>query len=584
MSTASFDRLPKYLKAYTTTQLPDRYSAIDHAAWRYIMRQSRAYFRDHAVPIYLEGLVKTGITVDRIPLIREMDAKLADLGWGAVPVEGFIPPAAFLDFQARRILPIAFDMRSIEHIHYTPAPDIVHEAAGHAPILADAEYSRYITMYAEMARKALFAKHDLDVYEAIRCLSDVKENPDCTAAMIAQAEQNLVQANASCSFISEAAKVARMNWWTVEYGLLGSLAAPRIYGAGLLSSVAESQNCLSDKVRKIRLSLDCVDQAYNITEPQPQLFVAEDVSHLTAVLKEYEEQLAFRRGGRYGLEQAQKCQTVATVVLGSGVEVSGILTEFECLGDRIDFIKFQGPSQISLQGVQMHGQGPTQHPHGFSSPVGRWRGAEERDPSRIDDTELSKLGLVCGKNCELEFVNGFVVKGKVLKFERSLDRSLAVMKWGDCTVTRAGQVYFQPEWGEFDMVVGEGVSSVYGGPADREAFGGFDVGRATTQPGRQSPFSESEKATMALYAEVRALREQKLPDAMRVMAERVVRDMPAQWLLRLECLEVLKQQAPASMAAFVQGYESSLLQDAERMDVQTRWLVKQGLALASVAD
>lgn len=584
MSTASFERLPKYLQAYTTTQDADRYTAIDHAAWRYIMRQSRAYFRSHAVPIYLEGLTKTGITFDRIPLIRDMDKKLCDLGWGAVPVEGFIPPAAFLDFQARRVLPIAYDMRSIEHIHYTPAPDIVHEAAGHAPILADAAYSEYITMYAEMARKALFARHDLDVYEAIRRLSDVKENPDCDAAMIADAEHNLVKANSACSFVSEAAKVARMNWWTVEYGLLGSLTSPRIYGAGLLSSVAESQNCLSDKVQKIRLSIDCVEQSYNITEPQPQLYVAEDVSHLTAVLKEYEGQLAFRRGGLYGLEEAKRCQTVATVVLGSGVEVSGILSEFECRGERVDFVKFQGPSQIAWRGQELSEQGVEQHSHGFSSPLGRWRGAESMDPCRLSDTDLSKLHIVQGKVCELQFLSGFTVKGRVLKFERSANQALILIKWGDCTVIRGDQIYFQPAWGEFDMVVGEDVVSVYGGPADREAFGGYEVGRAVTQPGRQSPFSESEKAAIAEFAKVRAMRAQPISGDIQKVSDCVATMLPDQWLLRLECLEILKQHAPASMADYVRGYETKLLSDAERMDTQTRWLVKQGVALAAQAD
>jgi phenylalanine-4-hydroxylase len=584
MTTSAFERLPTYLRRYTTTQPADRYTAADHAAWRYIMRQSRAYFREHAVPIYLDGLAKTGITLDRIPMIHDMDRKLGELGWGAVPVEGFIPPAAFLDFQARRVLPIAFDMRSIDHSHYTPAPDIVHEAAGHAPILADQEYADYVTMYAAMAQKAIFAKHDLDVYEAIRTLSDVKESPDSTPAMIDEAERRLVEANAACRFVSEAARVARMNWWTVEYGLLGSLKAPKIYGAGLLSSVGESQTCLSDKVRKIRLTTDCVNQAYDITEPQPQLFVAEDISHLTAVLKEYEQQLAFRRGGVHGLQEAKTCQTVTTVVLGSGVEMSGVLTDFEVLDGRIDFVKLQGPSQLCVDGKQLPGQGLDQHAHGFSTPVGRFKGAEDKDPSRLDDMALLALGIAPGKACELRFASGFVVRGRVLQVQRGADKRLLVIKWTDCTATRGDKIYFQPEWGEFDMAVGDGVVSVYGGPADREAYGSYDVGQATTTPGRRSPYTEAEKAVFTRYQEVRDARAQRTVDKVRIIAERAARDMPAQWLLRLECLEALKQQAPASLAPFVREYEAALLADAERLGSDARWLVKQGVALATVPD
>src|SRR5262245_3622449 len=128
---AATQALPPYLKKYVAEQRYDKYSPEDHAAWRFIMRQNRDFFSRHAVSIYREGLGKTGITLDRMPRIDEMDRCLSAFGWGAVPVVGFIPPAAFLEFQARGVLPIACDMRTIQHIAYTPAPDIVHEAAGH---------------------------------------------------------------------------------------------------------------------------------------------------------------------------------------------------------------------------------------------------------------------------------------------------------------------------------------------------------------------------------------------------------------------------------------------------------------------
>ena len=136
MSPAS-QRLPQYLKKFVAVQNYEKYTAEDHAAWRYIMRQNRAFFSRFAVPIYVEGLKQTGIPLDRIPRIAEMNDCLSKFGWGAVPVVGFIPPSAFLEFQALGVLPIACDMRTIHHVGYTPAPDIVHEAAGHAPLLAD---------------------------------------------------------------------------------------------------------------------------------------------------------------------------------------------------------------------------------------------------------------------------------------------------------------------------------------------------------------------------------------------------------------------------------------------------------------
>ena len=241
MPQTSLETLPPYLRRYCAVQDYDKYTSRDHAAWRYIMRQSREYFRDHAVSVYLEGLKNTGIPLDRIPKVSEMDQALREFGWGAVPVCGFIPPIAFLDLQARGILPIATDMRSIDHIAYTPAPDIVHEAAGHAPIVADPSYREYLRQYARMAERTIMSSEDLALYEAIRVLSDIKENPDTKPGEVVAAQKALDRAVQNVSYVSEAAMVSRMAWWTVEYGLVGDLKSPKIYGAGLLSSVGESQ-------------------------------------------------------------------------------------------------------------------------------------------------------------------------------------------------------------------------------------------------------------------------------------------------------------------------------------------------------
>ena len=76
-----------------------------------------------------------------------MNRMLKDIGWAAVAVDGFIPPNAFMEFQAYNILVIASDIRQLEHIEYTPAPDIIHEGAGHAPIIANPEYAEYLRRF-----------------------------------------------------------------------------------------------------------------------------------------------------------------------------------------------------------------------------------------------------------------------------------------------------------------------------------------------------------------------------------------------------------------------------------------------------
>ena len=151
------------------------------------MRQNIFFLKEYAHKVYFQGLLDTGISFERIPRIEEMNDILGKIGWGAVAVDGFIPPAAFMEFQAYKVLVIACDMRQIHHIEYTPAPDIVHEAAGHAPIIVDREYSDYLQRFGEVGAKAMSSKKDFELYEAIRHLSILKELPNADPKEIEEA-------------------------------------------------------------------------------------------------------------------------------------------------------------------------------------------------------------------------------------------------------------------------------------------------------------------------------------------------------------------------------------------------------------
>ena len=287
------NNIPEHLNRYIVEQNYDRYNIIDHNVWSFIMDISIPFFKKYAHHSYYEGLKKTGITFDKIPSIQYMNEKMNQFGWRAVAVRGFIPPEIFMEFQALGILPIACDMRSSNHLTYTPAPDIVHESAGHSPIIINKEYAHYLKEYGRIASKAIFSDKDRAMYHAIRNLSDIKEDRNATADQIVKAEAALMELKNNQSEASEATLLSRLHWWTVEYGLIGSLSDPKIYGAGLLSSVGESQNCLSDKIKKIPLSIDCINYNYDITEQQPQLFVTENFSQLTDVLYEFEKTMDY---------------------------------------------------------------------------------------------------------------------------------------------------------------------------------------------------------------------------------------------------------------------------------------------------
>ena len=117
--------LPNHLKQFIVDQHYEHYTPIDHAVWRYVMRQNYSYLKDVAYYPYIPGLLKAGLTIEKIPSLQEMNDALGKIGWGAVTVDGFIPPAAFMEYQAYRVLVIAADIRQLKHIEYTPAPDII---------------------------------------------------------------------------------------------------------------------------------------------------------------------------------------------------------------------------------------------------------------------------------------------------------------------------------------------------------------------------------------------------------------------------------------------------------------------------
>lgn len=570
MTAATQSRLPMHLRKYIVDQDYQHYTPEDQAVWRFIMRSLKGFLSRYAHSSYLEGLQKTGITIDRIPTIQQVDEHLEKLGWGAVPVSGFIPPAAFMEFQSLGILPIASDMRTIDHLLYTPAPDIVHEAAGHAPILANPDYAAYLRQYGEVARRAILSREDLEQYEAIRVLSDVKENPASTPTDIAVAEARLNQINDAITFVSEAALLSRMNWWTAEYGLIGDTRDPRIFGAGLLSSVGESKFCLSAKVKKIPLSVDCINFSYDITEPQPQLFVAKDFAQLGDVLEEMTNQLAYKRGGVFGLKRAIEAETVNTVELDSGLQISGHLRNY--IGDaqsQAAYLQFDGQCALALNGREIPGQSTDRHPHGYSSPIGPLTG-----------TSFTQVLSAKGHRVSLKFQSGVTVDG-ILISHINHNGQPVVLTFRDCKVTLGDQVLFDPSWGEYDMAVGSTVTSVFGGPADRERFPEASDFSAQRVPSKR--FTNNQLARHALFAQIRDFRERpRSSDVARPLftelADKYLRLASNEWLPGVELLEIsYRLELPDS-------YRTRLLERLEpsRFTTEaTRMAVEDGLELAT---
>ncbi|MEO6850177.1 MAG: aromatic amino acid hydroxylase, partial [Mucilaginibacter sp.] len=462
--------LPRHLKQFIVDQYYERYTPIDHAVWRYVMRQNYSYLKDVAYYPYIPGLQKAGLTIEKIPHLQEMNDALGKIGWGAVTVDGFIPPAAFMEYQAYRVLVIAADIRQLKHIEYTPAPDIIHESAGHAPIIADKDYHEYLSYFGSIGAKAMFSAQDFELYESIRALSILKEMPDADPEDIKKAEELLAYRQANMGQPSEMALLSRLHWWTVEYGLIGNLENPKIYGAGLLSSIGESSTCMQPDIKKLWYNMYTVNYPYDITKTQPQLFVTDTFQNLIDVLETFADTMSFRVGGAYGLQKAVDSKNTCTAVYSSGLQVSGKLTDFKKTGaEQASFIQTTGPTILSFDNKVLKGHGKDYHSDGFSSPVGKLTGIAKA----LEDMSINELllnDIEEGKTTLLNFESGITVSGMV-KTIWVQDNKILLIAFTNCTVKdKNGALVFDPSWGVYDMAVGQKIISVFCGAADKDAY------------------------------------------------------------------------------------------------------------------
>jgi len=519
---------PKHLLQFAVNQRYDDYTSVDHAVWRFIMRQNIFFLKEYAHKVYFQGLLNTGISFERIPRIEEMNDILAKIGWGAVAVDGFIPPAAFMEFQAYKVLVIACDMRQIHHIEYTPAPDIVHEAAGHAPIIVDREYSRYLQRFGEVGARAMQSKKDFELYQAIRHLSILKEQPNSDPKEIEEATKLVEHRQKTLGEPSEMALLSRLHWWTVEYGLIGTMENPKIYGAGLLSSIGESVSCLEPHVKKIPYSIDAMNQPFDITTKQPQLFVCRDFEHLKNVLEEFASKMAYQVGGLEGINKAIECNNVATCQYSSGLQVTGVFDEV--IVDQNNnaspprtpiYLHAKGPCGLAFKENELQGHGRDYHKDGFGSPIGNWK----------------PIDLKEGKKTKLQFESGVTVEGKIDKLlER--DGKLLLATFSNCTAKYGDRVLFDPSWGNYDMAVGDRIISVFNGAADKDAYN--QVALVPKERTIKVPSDAKRKKLESLYAQVRQIRETKKGyERLGEIWETQQAEHPVDWLLSMEIFEIL---------------------------------------------
>ena len=535
-------KLPAHLKQFINNQDYEAYTPVDQAVWRYVMRKNVKYLSQVAHESYLEGLRKAGISTEEIPSMYGMNRILKEIGWAAVAVDGFIPPTAFMEFQAYNVLVIAEDIRQLKHIEYTPAPDIIHEAAGHAPIIANPEYAEYLRRFGEIGSKAISSARDYEMYEAIRHLSIVKEDPDSPVDVIQEAEERVNYLQQNMGEPSEMSKIRNLHWWTVEYGLIGTVENPKIYGAGLLSSIGESKSCMLPAVKKIPYSIAAADVEFDITKPQPQLFVTPDFAHLSFVLEQFANQMALRKGGTYGIQKLVESKGLGTIEYNTGIQVSGNFTEL--ITDEFNnpiYIKTTGETALSYRDKELIGHGVNYHIDGFGSPVGKLKNInipiENMSPYDLDAYNIRE-----GQVTKLEFEGGVTVEGEVITGTRNRFGNILLISFKNCTVKYKDQFLFKPDWGIFDMAVGSSVVSAFAGPADATSFD--QITHVPTEKMHERKISVALKNLHELYQDVRQMRlENSLnEEQLAAVFDEIKNNYPLEWLLPLEIYELTKNQ------------------------------------------
>ncbi len=220
------------------------YTAEQHAVWAILYARRMAALRETGSRVFLSGAAAIGLHPDRVPDLADVNARLAArTGWSAIPVAGFIPAQQFFACLAARRSPTTIIVRPREQLDYLPEPDIFHDVFGHVPLHADPVFADFLQRF---------------------------------GAVAAAAETN-----------AQVEAMARLFWFTVEFGLVRETGRVRVYGSGLISSHGDAANALGPNCERRPFSLDAVfAQPYEIDRLQDVLFVVDSFDQLFAVVEE----------------------------------------------------------------------------------------------------------------------------------------------------------------------------------------------------------------------------------------------------------------------------------------------------------
>ncbi len=227
---------------WTCPQDWDAFTADEHAMWDRLFARQSAMLPSRASDAFLRGIDVLRLEKPGIPDYRDLNARLTEAtGWRVVAVPGLVPDDVFFDHLANRRFPAGNFIRTPRQLDYLQEPDVFHDVFGHVPMLADPVFADYMAAYGRGGLRSL-------KYDALK-------------------------------------QLARLYWYTVEFGLIREGGTLRIYGAGIVSSYAESLFALdSDSPNRIGFDLSRVMRTdYRIDDFQQNYFVVDSLDQLLDV-------------------------------------------------------------------------------------------------------------------------------------------------------------------------------------------------------------------------------------------------------------------------------------------------------------
>ena len=232
-STTLTPALPRFI-----TQEYAAYTAENHDVWRILYERRMATLQTTGSRVFLDGIDRIGLSPSRVPDLADVNARLGPrTGWAAVPVSGFIPAAEFFRCLAARRFPTTISVRPRAQLDYLPEPDVFHDVFGHVPLHSDRVFADFLQRFGALA--------------------------------------------AASTSDAEVTEMARLFWFTVEFGLIRERGTTRIYGSGLISSHGDAANALGDRCRRLPFELDAVlAQPFEIDHFQDVLFVIDSFDQL----------------------------------------------------------------------------------------------------------------------------------------------------------------------------------------------------------------------------------------------------------------------------------------------------------------